>query len=286
MSQCTDNPVLSLPKTIAIGPYLRVQIVSGALALCGALDREYGTMRERVLDSTSGLAYTDKGPVVQRHAPGTKWYIAGEAITQYARVYGYAGGKVGATPNSNFIGYAMTAASADGNQIEVLAVFSNAACSLAASVAASTAINTTAVEAAFDVTASIPASTLKVGDRIRIRALVLVASVNATPTLRVKLKIGSTILIDTAAVAVLGNGIALIDAEVTVRTIGASGTLVSSGTYGIGAVATANAQPYWLGSTAVDTTAAQAITVTATWSASHASNSCTLEQLNVDLIPR
>jgi predicted RecA/RadA family phage recombinase len=153
-------------------------------------------------------------------------------------------------------------------------------------VAASTAVANTTVETPFDQSVTIPANTLKVGDTIRVRAQVIAPLTNSTDTLLVKLKIGNTVLLATTAVDVANNDIAFLDMDVVVRTIGATGTIVAAGSYNIGTPGAATPKAGNLGSTAIDTTAPQALTVTATWSVANAGDSCRLDMLNAEILSR
>jgi len=153
---------------------------------------------------------------------------------------------------------------------------------LSANTAVSGNIGNTTDETAFNRTFTIPADALRAGDQIRIRAVAFVVSVNGTPNLTTKLKLGATALLDTGAVAVLGNGVVLIETVVSIRTVGAAGTLVATGQWNAGVAGTATTRAQILGSTAVDTTAAQLVSVTATWSAAHLSNVVRLEVLSVE----
>ena len=116
--QVNATAVGNLPQNAALAPYLRVMITSGNLALAGAHDKEVGTTLRRVL--TSGLGVSDLAAVVLRTAQGTVKMIASAAVTQFALVYGAASGKVSATRNGNLIGMALTATTADGDELEVL----------------------------------------------------------------------------------------------------------------------------------------------------------------------
>lgn len=149
--------------------------------------------------------------------------------------------------------------------------------------AASSAITNTNTETAFDVSYTIPASTLQVGDVVTIKAQVIATSTNSTDTLTIKVKQGSNVLAATAAVDVANNDIAFIEVNMIVRTIGASGTYVAAGMVSNGVAGTATMRPVYKASTTIDTTATQAITVTAEWSVAHASNSCRLDILDVEL---
>ena len=100
--------------TTALAPYLRVKLSSSKLVVAGATDNEIGTLEDRV------LAADDAAAVVPKNAEGTIKMVAAGAISQFADVYGAAGGKVNDVSNENFIGMAMISATADGSLIEVL----------------------------------------------------------------------------------------------------------------------------------------------------------------------
>lgn len=100
--------------TAAMAPYLRVVLSEGYLVAAGAEDHDLGTLTERVLPGATVAAV--EAPTLN----GTVKMVADGAISQYARVYGAAGGKVSAAQNANYIGLALTAASDDGNIIEVM----------------------------------------------------------------------------------------------------------------------------------------------------------------------
>lgn len=153
------------------------------------------------------------------------------------------------------------------------------------SVAASAAISNTVTQTAFDKSVSLAANTLKPGSRIRVRGQVIATSTNSTDTLDLTLRLGTTDLIATGAVDVGNNDIGYIDAELVVRTIGASGTVVGVAHTALGAPGTVTAKPKALASTTIDTTAAQSVNITATWSVASASNSCRLDVMTVEVLP-
>lgn len=152
------------------------------------------------------------------------------------------------------------------------------------STAASAAISNVSAITAFDKSFTIAANTLQVGDIIRIYAQGIATATNSTDTLTITLKIGSTTVVATAALDVANNDIFQIEAFLVIRTIGASGTFVTSGYNLIGPPATAAQISFFKASTTIDTTAAQAITVSATWSVASASNSVRLDVLHVELL--
>jgi hypothetical protein len=149
--------------------------------------------------------------------------------------------------------------------------------------AASANITNTTAETAFDKSYTVPANTLQVGDVLKIRAQVTVPTTNSTDTLNLKLKIGTTVIVATGAVDVANSDEGWIEATVVVRSIGATGTFVAAGTDTLGVPGTATVKGFNLGSTTIDTTAAQAITVTATWSVANAGNVARLDLLTVEL---
>ena len=152
-------------------------------------------------------------------------------------------------------------------------------------VAASAEVEDTASETAFDKTYDIPKGFLKAGDKLRIKARAYVLDQNGTDTQTLILKIGTTTIISTGAVTVADADIGYIEAEVTIRTIGASGTFVAGGNVSFGVEATVAALPFLLASTAIDTTTADlTISVTATASAKHADNEIYLDDLSVELL--
>lgn len=151
------------------------------------------------------------------------------------------------------------------------------------SVADSAAITNVATITAFDKSYTIPANSLRVGDTIRIHAVADCPSTNSTDTLILTLKIGSTTIIATGAVDVANNDVGIIDAVLTVRTIGSSGTLVGSGNWSLGVPGTATTRSFTLASTTINTTTTNAVTVSATWSVASASNQVILRQLVVSL---
>lgn len=147
--------------------------------------------------------------------------------------------------------------------------------------AASAAVTNTVTETAFDKTYTFAANQLKAGDVIRIRGQAIATATNSTDTLTIRVKIGSTTVVASAALDVANNDVAVFDITLVIRTAGASGTVVGSGFVTIGPPATATVKPFALASTTIDTTATQAITVTAQWSVADPGNSVRLDNLVV-----
>lgn len=155
---------------------------------------------------------------------------------------------------------------------------------LYSSVAASAAVSNTVAETAFDKAVTIPANTLRPGDVIRVRAQVIATLTNVADTLDVQLRLGTTDVVATGAVDVANGDIGFIDFDITIRTIGAGGTMVGAGHTALGAPGTVTSKPKLLPSTAIDTTVANSVNVSATWSAANAGNSCRLDVMNVQLL--
>lgn len=151
-------------------------------------------------------------------------------------------------------------------------------------VASSTVITNTAVETAFDQKVTIPAGLLSVGAVLRIFAKARVASGNSTDTLTLKLKIGSQVLVTSAAVDVTDGGgdLGVLFAEVTIRTLGASGSAVAGGYSGLGVPGTATLRVGGVAAAfTLNTTTDLDVTATATWSVASTSNQVLLENLDV-----
>lgn len=173
---------------------------------------------------------------------------------------------------------------ASGDATVAVRLLNDARMARYASVAASAAVTNTTTETAFDKSVTIPANYLRAGDIIRVRAQVIATSTNSTDTLTLTLYLGSVSIVATAAVDVANNDIGYIDCDIVIRTIGASGTLVGAGVQGLGVPGTVTAKPFLKASATVDTTAANAVALKATWSVASASNSCRLDVLDVQLI--
>lgn len=160
---------------------------------------------------------------------------------------------------------------------------------LTASVAASAAVANTATETEFDKSFTLPANVLKVGSLLRIRYQGIATATNANDTLTVKLYIGGkagTALQTLGATDVANNDIFAGEFYLSIRTIGATGTMVGwgNGTKTLAASGTATMVVNTLASTAIDTTAAQKLVAAATWSAANAGNSCRLDYFTVEML--
>lgn len=155
-------------------------------------------------------------------------------------------------------------------------------------VAASTALTASSTETAVG-NYSIPANTLKAGTVIKVRYQGIATATNSTDTLTVKLYLGGasgTAILTGTATDVADNAIFAGEAMLVIRTAGANGTFVATGTHTDVPAASGTATQgiaEITASTAVDTTAAQAVTVTAKWSTTSGSNSCRLDIMVVEI---
>lgn len=136
---------------------------------------------------------------------------------------------------------------------------------------------------------NLPANWLKLGRNLRITGAGIFSCTASTPTLQIKVKLGSVVIADTTAVALpvaeTNKGFTF-DVDVTVRSVGASGTVFSNGQMTRMATTLAavpfNVLSAGVPATAVvNTTTIQNLTVTATWSAADPANSITLTNLVV-----
>lgn len=229
----------------------------------------------------------DHATVHDLNTGGTCELTAAGAFSIGASLFPQDAGKVDDTGPGYSVGIAREAATANGDIVEVdKRCGPEGSATMYVAVAASANVTNTNTETAFDVSFTIKKNTLKVGDKIRIRARVSAPTTNSTDTLTLKLKIGSTVVVATGAVDVADGDAGIIDAELTIRTIGASGTFVASGHWVLGVPGTATVRGAVLASTVIDTTADQAVTVTATWSVASASNICALQELSGELVRR
>lgn len=99
-----EGPAITLQAGGAIAPHTRVVMSGGKLAAAGAADREVGTLKDRA------LADLDLVGVYAANAGGVYPMVAAGAISQHARIYPAAAGRVSATINGRCLGIALEAA--------------------------------------------------------------------------------------------------------------------------------------------------------------------------------
>ena len=131
----------------------------------------------------------------------------------------------------------------------------------------STSLNTTG-------SAKILANSLVAGNAIHIVARGRVISSNSTDTLKAVLKIGTTIIQETATLDVENDDIVDLDCWIQIRTIGSSGTFVATGEFRTDNLGSTRL-PFTKTSTSIDTTTNQNITLGLQWSIGNSDNQYT-----------
>lgn len=150
--------------------------------------------------------------------------------------------------------------------------------------AGNTVANTTS-ETAFASSYTLPAGQLAIGDVLEVNLCGRFGTTILAPTLRGRIKLAGTALIDTGALTLLAN---LTNnpwhahALLTVMAIGASGSLECAAALHFSTSATAAITSLVSGgAVTINTAAASALTVTAQFSAADAANTITLRQMAV-----
>lgn len=113
MAQYVEGPKRAFPAGGAIAQYARVKLVAGQLAVCGEGDVDLGVIE------TQAFAAGEMHAVRLRTAQGTAKMVASGAVAAGVNVYGDAAGEVTATPNTNLVGLALSAATGAGSVLEV-----------------------------------------------------------------------------------------------------------------------------------------------------------------------
>jgi len=268
----------------AFSPYERVKLhTDGTATHCGAGDVGIGSVSGEYSSTRSDSSNVS---VVLDIEVGTQLGIAAGAITAGAYVYGAASGKLSATPVGSPVGIMspLSSASGSGSRIEFFPI--TKLVDSFTQVAASSALTASSTETSLG-SFSIPANRLRAGTRIKVRAMVKATATNSTDTLTVKLYfngITGTAVASTGALDATNNDLALIDMELVIRTVGASGTVVAAGMATIGPAASATLKPVILDSSTIDTTIAQVIAVSGQWSTTSGGNSCRLDVMSVEVV--
>jgi len=269
-----DNGILTRVAGEALTQYARVKLnTSNQVVEADADDKGIGTVCEDV--ASGGHA-----AVKLWSAPGTHKMIANGAFSVNDIVYSHDEGEVDDDPDVGVaVGRACEAATAANDIIEVIPMLHEHTGLIYAARADSATVSDTTTETAFDKSKTIDGGELQAGDVIHVIAQGNVPTTNSTDTLNVKLKLGTEIICATGALNVTDADIWYIDAYITIRTLGASGTISATGTTSIGVIGTATAKPFRTASVTEDISGDVAITVTATWSVAHSDNDTDLEAL-------
>lgn len=129
---------------------------------------------------------------------------------------------------------------------------------------------------------SIPANTLAVGDRFRLRARGYIGTHSTAGTLAINATVGGSSVATTGGATAtnsLSNVAWECEVEFTVRSIGATGTVVAGGFYRVDdGSAIVEGMPKTTATT-VDTTGALAVDLTADWGTANAANTITCQQV-------
>lgn len=140
-------------------------------------------------------------------------------------------------------------------------------------------------------TLTFPGYSLFLGRTIRLQAYGIISTALVPGTLRVKINLGTTVILDTTAQTPASSLVDLIwkiDAIITVRAVGSVTTVIGQGAFEHQTSALAAMLTWAMTNTAavnVDLTTSQTLDVTVTWSTANASNdirctNCTVESLN------
>ncbi len=120
------------------------------------------------------------------------------------------------------------------------------------------------------------------GKSIHVRVMGVISN-TSTPTLRIRMKLGSVTVIDSTAVTTpssLSNHIFIADAYITCRTTGATGTVFAQGHLQTGG--SFFGMPNTAASSAIDLTGTLLLAVTGQWGSLSASNTLTVTHLFVE----
>ncbi len=136
-------------------------------------------------------------------------------------------------------------------------------------------------------TKTLPANYLVAGKTIRVVVKGIFSNA-AAETLRIRVKAGSTILLDTTATTVSGtytNAMFQAGGSFVCRTTGAAGTVIGSGSLSYVSGATASSVPMVnTTTTTLDTTAAQTLDVMATWGSASATDTISGQMVTIESV--
>lgn len=276
--------------TLPIGAYLRVrqEPTTGGVTLAGPDDDTIG-----ITDEPTLLA-GDFVEVAMTTFPGTRKVVCASTCNPGDHLFPTTNGQVdtsaggGLGTNGSAIGpcafIALESCATAGGVVEALPWTEVLGTGLVFSqIADSATLTATATETDYGVDCTVPANDLRVGDVISIRARVVQIAENASDTLAIKLYLGSVTLVSMAAAALTANQETLIAGEFIVTAIGSTGKVQGSALTVQGTVGTATAREASLASTTIDTTGANKIKVTGTYSSNNAGNQSVLRDVIVKI---
>lgn len=165
-------------------------------------------------------------------------------------------------------------------QMLVGTLFTQTATGTVANTTSETAISSTGVGSL-----TLPANFFVAGKTIRVQARGFHSSVS-TPTIQIKVKFGSTVILDTGAINT-GNGTNdgfLMEGVITCRSTGGSGTVLGQGSYSELHTLGVKADMVNTTTTTIDTTASQTVSVTVTWGTAASGNTISLTNFTVEVL--
>jgi hypothetical protein len=138
---------------------------------------------------------------------------------------------------------------------------------------------------------TIPANFFKAGKTLRVRMRGYLSTAAAAGTLRIKIKHGTTVLLDTGAQTVrnsVANRAWEVVGDITCRTTGATGTVIGQGYFQHAQAPGSTAADHYempnTATTTIDTTASGALDVTAQWGTADAGNTITSTNMTIEVI--
>lgn len=270
----TGSPITILAGE-ALEPHRRVLFNGTAWVYADAQEPHHAITLHYIANAAYGDAAT-------ANDPGKQAIEAASTLSAGANAYGADDGKVTSTTTGIFIGIVLEAPIGTSNPAGILPLPSAGGENLLFSlVTAQTSDGTTTAETFFT-GHSLAANTVKAGDVYRIKMGVTIANSNGADTAAVKLYFGPDLINTLAAVDSVNADSAVVDAEVTIRTIGASGT--AHAVLHTQVDVDAEGDPV-IGRTVaeftIDTTAAINIRASSTWTGGHADDDARLDTFNV-----
>lgn len=211
----------------------------------------------------------------------------GGAVTQYADVYAVDDGRVDDGGSGDYQGIALNAAAAAGEIIAVLEPrdlvgFGDAGELVENVVAASTAVTAVGPTTFDNGSKTIDGASLRVGDILRVKLAALWSATTGTETANLKLLFGTEEIVATGAVDVANNDIGVIEADIVIRELGATGKVVASGFHALGVPGTVTAKPFFKAEATEDISGDVAVSATVTHS--NTGESVTLQRFTVEHI--
>lgn len=277
MSQFNDSGLKSFTTAEAITQYARVKINSSGLLLeADADDKGIGTAQ---IAAASGEVCTVRLWTKQ----GTHKMVAAGGFSLNDVVYAADEGLIDdALTGGVAVGRALEAATAANDVVEVLPIFGEGTGLLAAAIADSASITNTTTETAFSTCSkTLDGGEFQIGDVIEVLFRGHCVATNGSDTLNLKLYLGTEEICATGAVDVANSDVGCIHAFITIRTLGASGTLSATAFTALGVAGTAAMLPRRKDQATEDMSGDVAVAVKATWGAANAGNDVIAEDFIV-----